>query len=207
MPQAESFVPKLGPRMSGAQAFTMDHPAEAAWIEANKDTFEFAKDMDHDLRRWGRLTDRQLAAVQRCMQRAGQERPSVPVTIERIEHAFASAKASGMQRPKLNLDTFQFKPAGRGSTNAGAIYVTEHGTYLGKITAGKFMRVRECSQDQEARVVAVASDPMAAAVAYGHRTGKCAVCSRPLSATGSVDVGIGPICRDRMGWFDPTSTA
>lgn len=193
--------------MIGAEAFRLSHPSEAAWIEANKDTFDFAGDMDQDLRRWGRLTERQLAAVQRCMQRAGQERPSVPVTIERIEHAFASAKASGVQRPKLNLDNFQFKPAGRGSANEGAIYVTESGTYLGKIMRGKFMRVSDCSPDQEARIVAVASDPEAAAVAYGHRTGTCAVCSRPLSATGSVDVGIGPICRDRMGWFEPTSTA
>lgn len=202
MQQARTMVPELGPRMSGTEAFALDHPREAAWIEANKDTFEFARDMEHDLRRWGRLTDRQLAAVQRCMDKSPKDRPSVAVTVARIEQAFASAKASGVQRPKLNLDTFQFKPAGKGSTNEGAIYVTEHGTYLGKITRGQFLRVRDCSQEQEGRIVAAASDPMAAAVAYGHRTGNCAVCCRPLSATGSVDVGIGPICRDRMGWFE-----
>lgn len=202
MQQTGTMAPKLGPRMSGGQAFALDHPREAEWIEANKDTFDFARDMEHDLRRWGRLTDRQLAAVQRCMDKSPKDRPSVAVTVARIEQAFASAKASGVQRPKLNLDTFQFKPAGKGSTNEGAIYVTEHGTYLGKITRGQFLRVRDCSQEQEGRIVAAASDPMAAAVAYGHRTGNCAVCSRPLSATGSVDVGIGPVCRDRMGWFE-----
>lgn len=205
MQQAAARSFKLGPPMTPAQAFALDHPREAEWIEANKDGFEFAAAMDHDVRRWGRLTERQLAAVQRCMQRTDKDRPSVAVTVERIEHAFASAKASGVQRPKLNLDTFQFKPAGRGTSNEGAIYVTEHGTYLGKIVRGQFLRVRECTEDQEARVVAVASDPEAAAVAYGHRTGNCAVCNRPLSATGSVDVGIGPICRERMGWMEPVS--
>jgi len=42
-----------------------------------------------------------------------------------------------------------------------------------------------------------ATDPLAAAIAYGRETGSC--CGRELTNKVSIDLGIGPICREKWG--------
>lgn len=186
--------------------FAETNPAEWAWMNGN--TFGFAVAMVDAVKKYGHLTENQLAAVKRCMearqkaQAAAQERVAnaVDVSLVAVEAAFQSAFQAGIKHPKLNLDTFQFKPAKAHSANAGAIYVTESGEYLGKVMGGKFIRTRACTDDQQARIQAVAADPHAAAVAYGKRFGSCSVCGRELSNEDSIDRGIGPICAEKFGW-------
>ena len=60
--------------------------------------------------------------------------------------------------------------------------------------------LRACDDPTRERVVAVASDPHAAAKAYGARTGECSCCGRELTNAESIELGIGPICRDKFGW-------
>lgn len=43
-------------------------------------------------------------------------------------------------------------------------------------------------------VETLASDPKAAAIAFGHKTGSCCICGRTLTDPESVKAGIGPIC-------------
>jgi hypothetical protein len=76
----------------------------------------------------------------------------------------------------------------------------EDDQYLGKVQDGKFSRVRECDDATQAQVLEVASDPHNAAIAYGQRTGNCAICSRELTNHASIDLGIGPICAEKYGW-------
>lgn len=195
-----------------AIAWLESHPAETAWLTSRAATFDFAAQMLAALDKYGSLTEGQHAAVTRLMEqdsvrdatRAAEKAqrvaaaPSVDITA--IETAFANAKATGVASPKLRLDTFKFSPAKPGGANAGAVYVKEGDTYLGKIVGGKFHRARECSPETEARVVTVASDPKQAAIAYGQRTGSCACCGRELTNHASIDLGIGPICAGRFGW-------
>lgn len=196
--------------------FEAKHPEVARWIEERRAGFEFAQSLRDAVTRYGGLTDGQLAAATRLMERdkaAAAEKaarvaqglpaiqPGKVVTVEKIEQAFNAAKADGIKRPKLRLDAFLFKPAPEGSKNAGGIYVVEGEAYLGKVIGGRFNRSRDCDDDQEARIIAAASDPLAAAVAYGQRTGCCSVCNLPLTNEESIELGIGPICRKRMGWF------
>lgn len=195
--------PAIRKPRSAFESFALREPAQAKWIAENRSTFDFADKMWRAIEQYGHLTTAQAAAVLRCIDRDSKpaaERGQA-VTIEKIEHAFASARDNGIKRPKLRLDTFLFKPAPATGSNPGAIYVTnEQGTYLGKVAGGRFLKSRECGAEEEGRVVEVASDPLNAAIAYGLRTGECAVCTRPLSAKESMDIGIGPICRERMGW-------
>jgi hypothetical protein len=173
----------------------------AAWIDANLAKFDFARSLRSAVCSFGRLTDGQLAAARRLMARDSAPVQGKEVTVAKIEQAFNAAKAEGIQRPKLRLDAFLFKPAPAGGANAGGIYVTEGEAYLGKVVNGLFRRSRDCNDDQEGRIIAAASDPLAAAVAYGQRTGCCSVCNLPLTNSESIELGIGPICRKRMGWF------
>jgi uncharacterized CHY-type Zn-finger protein len=95
----------------------------------------------------------------------------------------------------------------RSGRNAGSIYVKSiekddmgERQYYGKITDGRFFRAFKCTDEDKKRIIEAASDPEAAAIAYGRREGKCSVCSRTLTNHESIDRGIGPICAERFGW-------
>lgn len=188
------------------------NPAEAAWIDSEAPRFEFARAMQEALNKYGSLTEKQIATVQRltvqsaerkaqwAAEKAVTEQAAPTVTVEKIEQAFASAKDNGIKYPRLRLDTFVFTAAPDHGKNAGALYVKQDGEYLGKILGGKFLKMRSCDAETESRVVAAASDPEAAAVAYGNRVGACSCCGKELHNKASIDRGIGPVCASKYGW-------
>jgi hypothetical protein len=100
---------------------------------------------------------------------------------------------------------FEGVPEGRYAINWGTVEVEDV----------KFYQVRQATlfaqasaelwaiKDTEAiaKVLdAVKADPKAASVLYGLKLGQCGVCGRTLTNQESRDIGIGPICRDKMGW-------
>jgi hypothetical protein len=48
-------------------------------------------------------------------------------------------------------------------------------------------------------LLAIAADPMAAAIRHGQLEGQCSCCGRKLTNATSVELGIGPICRANWG--------
>jgi len=164
------------------------------------------------LRTYEALTPNQLAACERCVapdkQRAAErvadakarleDAPSIDIS--KIETAFTAALENLLKFPKLRLDTFEFSRASAASKNAGALYVKEGETYLGKIQGGKLICTRQCDDKTKARVIEAAADPHKAAKAYGMRTGSCSCCGRELTNGESIDLGIGPICAGKYGW-------
>lgn len=178
--------------------WAMRHPQEMEWIEANMGT-EFGASLAKYLNDRGTLTERQVAAIQRKIADAKAATPAPQLSVARIEAAFDVARERGVKKPAMRLDSFVFKAAGASSTNPGAIYVTEEGEYLGKITGGRFIKVRECNEDQQERIVAAATNPDEAARAYGQRTGNCSICGRELTAEESIERFIGPVCAGRYG--------
>jgi hypothetical protein len=132
----------------------------------------------------------------------GRETASEEITVTAIVTAFEAARGHGIKSPRLRLDDFIFSRAPDHGVNAGAIYVKakKSNEYLGKVTAGKFRPTLACDAATTERVIAVAGAPHEAAKAYGQRTGECACCGRELTNGVSIDLGIGPICRDKYGW-------
>ena len=122
------------------------------------------------------------------------------IDVSKIEVAFAAARSNGIKRPKLRLGTFMFSRAPDSGRNAGSIYVKEGEQYLGKVSDGQFLPVRECGDERKAKVVEVAANPSASAKAFGLRTGSCSCCGRTLTNGESIDLGIGPICASKYGW-------
>lgn len=192
------------------EAFKAANPAVWAWLDGNP--FAFAVAMREALAKWGALTDNQLAACERCIlkrdagRKAAEERKAEakPVSTAKLEACFAKAGAS-LRAPRLRLAGLTIKPAKATSANAGALYVQglaadkSENVYLGKIAGGKFYRSRDCSAEQEAKVLAACDDPLGAAVAYGRLTGACACCGRELTNSESIARGIGPICAEQWG--------
>lgn len=118
----------------------------------------------------------------------------------RIIAAFGAASAAGLKHPKFTVAAYVFKPAKAHSTNAGCIYVTRAGTYLGRITAeGGYFATREATAEDRAEVARIGADPLAAATMHGKATGSCSCCGRALENAESVALGIGPICRAKWG--------
>lgn len=170
-----------------------------AWIDVNMGT-EFADSLAASLNKYGSLTENQCRAVRSKLNVA----PAPEITVAAIEATFEKAKSHGVKKPMIRLDTFVFKPAGENSANAGGIYVTEkqadgESVYLGKVLGGKFLRVRSCTDAQQARIVEAAADPVKAAEAYGRRYGACSICGRTLTKEESIDRFIGPICAEKYG--------
>lgn len=192
--------------------FAAQHPAEWRWIEASRATFDFAQSMYTSIQGYGALTERQLAActsaaakaAARAADRAAAQTARLEaapvVSMDKLMKAFASANGAGLKSPKLRVAGLEIKPAKATSTNAGYLYVMAGETYLGKISPeGKFLRGRDCTDANEAQLLAVAADPLAAAVAYGRQTGTCSCCGRELTNKVSIELGIGPICLARWG--------
>jgi hypothetical protein len=209
---AEKKVKKEREMQAAFEAFEVQYPVVAAWW--TNTTFEFAINMRDTVQRFGSLTPGQLAAATKCaekfqavkMERAAAQAVIVAaapvVTIDHVQVAFANATEAGIKRPKLRLfsgeESFEFSKAPDSGKNAGAVYVTQDGQYLGKVMGGKFLKVRDCDTQKEAEVLKVCADPAQAAIAYGKQFGSCSACGRELSDPVSVERGIGPICEGRF---------
>lgn len=204
-------------------AFAKACPELATWLERNHLTNDFAASLRQSIARYGSLTERQAAAVQRSVDReaaAAQPaspsyiRPVVRVMLPGIVAAFTAAQASGeVRRPKLRLVadeleiTLQLAP--ETGSNPGFIYVKRTGEYVGKISPrGEWFPGREATDRLTAALQSVDANPMAAAREYARFTaerdgnvGSCCCCGRLLTNPESVRLGIGPICGGRWGWL------
>jgi hypothetical protein len=121
------------------------------------------------------------------------------VNDEALRAVFDKLRASGLKRIKLRMSGFAVKPAPESGKNAGALYVTEGETYLGKVVGGRFLRVDCCTPEVADKVAALIADPAAAIKATGIETGTCAICGLELTDPESIARGIGPICAERLG--------
>lgn len=196
---------KLAKLQKSIDAFGAQYPKEIAWMGLNAPRFDFAHSMCVALSKYGSLTERQLAAVQNCIERETErrkasEQSAVAVDVTRIEVAFKNAQEKGLKYPRLRLANLVFTPAKADGKNPGAVYVKTGDTYLGKIAGGKLFKSRDCTPEAEAEILTTAADPEAAAVAYGKRFGQCSICARQLTNQESIDRGIGPICANKFGW-------
>jgi hypothetical protein len=190
-------------KVNKVDQFANSHPEVVNWLNANT-SFDFAVSLKNSLYKYGSLTDKQIAAVQKCIDRNAvrqieREKDATEIDVTNIQKAFTAAMSGGFKNLKLRMVGFTFSLAKPNSANPGAIYVTNHNEYCGKIINGKFFPCN-CGQEVIDRLVEVAENPEAAAIAYGQQTGNCSCCGRTLTRKDSIERGIGPICATKYGW-------
>lgn len=189
--------------------FAASHRSEYEWLKAAAARgFNIAADLLAKLPKYG-LSEKQVEMIrkfvwqdaERANAKLKREQTAPTVDCSGVLKALNTAKGNGLKNPKLRLDGFTFSLAKATSVNAGAVYVVhkETDTYYGKIINGKLHTSRDGAQ-HEASIIAVATQPASAAVAYGKKTGECACCGRELTDPVSVERGIGPICADKFGF-------
>lgn len=173
---------------------------------------EFYQSLLHDYHRHGGLTLAQIETLRERPLTTPAAFAPMPreVNVTHLEKAFAHARSKGTAQPSITLFGFKFMPADpqrAQPANRDAIFVTQQapkgdpgGAYLGKVLKGEFHPSRLCTDALSRSIRDAMDDPYKAAVEFGHMTGQCSVCMRPLSNPESVKLGIGPICRAKFGW-------
>lgn len=183
-------------------------PEEIYWIE-NTQGFDFADSLRDQYYTYGRLSEKQIAAVTRCIlkakerkaQRQADQKANAPEVAGAgsIMEAFRKAQSNKIKRPKLRYEGIVFSLAPESGRNAGSIYVQVDGEYAGKITDGRFLAVRSADAPEvHGRLAPIFANPLDEAVAYGRKVGQCSCCGRELTNRASIEAGIGPICADNF---------
>lgn len=176
------------------------------WMKSSAPTFPFAQSLYEQWQRRGFLSVRQIEAANKCIEaraKSAEQKANAPeASLKPLEDAFNHALARGAKRAAMVVGNLRFSLAGPMSANPGAIYAKERseGVYLGKFASGRFFRSRDCTDEQQAALLEIASDPLKKAIEHGRMTGECAVCSRELTDPESIARGIGPVCADKFGW-------
>lgn len=188
------------------EKFEAEYPQIAAWWTGSD--FEFAVSLRAFAAKRGYLTEGQLNAALRCIEkfnaakaaRTAQIAAAPVVDVSRVVTSLTKAKQT-LLNPKMRLlggeNAFEFSLAPAFGKNAGAVYVKQGETYLGKIANDRFQKSRDCSNELEQDILTACSDPEKAAVAYGQKFGNCSCCGRLLTNPESIELGIGPICREK----------
>lgn len=121
----------------------------------------------------------------------------------KLETLLQAAFDSGFKKLKLRADGFEYKLAPNTGRNVGAVYVydSDTGEYYAKISNdviypayGKVPNLAAITL-----ITATKADPIQAMIKWGHKSGQCGVCGRQLDNATSVELGIGPICYEKVG--------
>lgn len=191
--------------------FAETQPVAAEWLGRAKG--DFATSLIAGVRKYGGLTDKQLASVHNAVARdadreAQREQKATQTQLDMSDllHRFHLALQAGIKRPKINTGDLLFSLAPPSGKNAGHVYVKGEKDdwgdrpYLGKVSPdGRFYPSRECAVDVQARISKIGADVVGSAKAHGAQHGNCCFCGRSLTTDASVSNGYGPDCADNYG--------
>ena len=202
--------------------FGARHPDVHKWLLLKCSTFEFAQSLLDAVKRYGDLTEKQMAAARRCvardveyenkkMQQTRDGGKLIPMDSTLLKAAFDAAvtgrtKAGTVAKawkPKLIVDGLKYKPAPDYGKNPGTIYVAEHRgekRWLGTLTQDGFRPRIECTPAQLDSMRETLADPKGRAEMQAQLYSFCGICGLMLTNHKSINRGIGPICYGRMGW-------
>ena len=189
-----------------ALKFLADNPAIDAWFTNKAPTFEFAKSLLDSLLKYGSLTEKQLASVQKMVAKDAEWKASkiesskvADLNMSGLVTIFDNA-SEHLKRPRLNIGDLLFTKAPDSGKNAGYLYAKLSDEYVGKISPeGAFLKAWGCTEETVDKIRAISANPLESAQEHGHATGHCSACNRLLTNELSVELGIGPICRGRWG--------
>lgn len=195
--------------------FEAANPEIALWWNSVEGDFDFSRSLKEAVKKYGNLTERQHAAALKCIAKLAEKKVAAaeraehgealgPVDITPIRKALDHARASGLRNPKIRLQAGDtsiviYYAAAHGN-NAGSLYVksNDEDGYFGKITGATFLRGRSVSDELEQAIIKACATPIESAVAYGVTSGQCSCCNRKLTNKLSIELGIGPICRENF---------
>ena len=190
-------------RRQASELWHETNPEMSMWVREAAPRFDFAASMLEAISKWGRLTENQQAAVQRCMQRDAErkaqwaakreaEQPAGPVRLNKLHdvlqrHAkFYAGDITISRRNGDQLCWIKHKDADK---------------VLGKIDGGVLTLWNRAGVDlQPVRDILNEFEgaPLQTAMKYGKLAGRCCSCGRELTDDRSIEAGIGPVCAEKF---------
>lgn len=181
--------------------FVLAHPEVAAWIKAHEDRFDFALSMHQAVCKYGHLTDGQMAAVARCMDRDAARAAA--------QAAKAAAAPAAVHLNKLHAVMQRHAKFYAGALTLSRrnadqlVWIKHEGSerVVGKIDNGVLTLWTRPGVDMDYvrdMLNEFEQDPLAAAKKFGKLSGRCCSCGRDLTNDESIAAGIGPICAERF---------
>ncbi len=157
------------PQARAAESFDTKFPEVAAWLQAYRGNFEFYLSLQSQFRIKGMLSEKQIAAVQRAIERD---------------------RAAGIVTPKGKRQEFDLKPGDiLVLSKFISTKIVEQAGHKRAHRAVEIVEVEaETSKAYRAKVKLSA-----------RRTSYCGCCGLPLENPQSVAAGIGPICAENNG--------
>jgi len=196
------------------EIFSLKRPAIWKWIMDAAPEFDFAESLRMYIAKHGDLTVPQLQAAKKCIARAEERAKrdaerhqealakAAGIKDNKVKMALLKAKGTGNRRAKFLCSfegiTVEFSEAPASGTNAGSVYVKCDSQYAGKIVNGMFYALGDIPAEWLGAIRSCSDDPEAGAIRYGRETGICSCCSRKLTNPLSVEMGIGPVCRENF---------
>lgn len=194
------------------QNAAIDDGTLISFIEANahwNDFYSSLMDQHTSGRAW---SDKQVTVATKIKDkietnRAKKDANAPKADATRIRQMFDDALANGKKRRALHAGRFDdqgellnkivLTPARAPRTE---IWVKVDDEFVGGIKDTGALALRNWAPEWLADVLlAIAADPDGECRMYGQRTGSCSCCGRELTNTESIELGIGPICREKWG--------
>lgn len=181
-----------------ADQWAADHAEVVQWLRDAAPTFDFAASLLESLNKWGKLTDGQLAAAERCAAR-DMQRGKTSAQPKAVGNAFA---AKNLHEVMQRHTTFRADRLRLSRRNQDQLVWIKFGEDLvGKIDNGLVVLFKAADPNRDAIVALIRefdANPIGAAMKYGKLSGTCCSCGRDLTDPESIELGIGPVCRGRF---------
>jgi hypothetical protein len=199
--RAEQRRRRVEAKVTRATTWQEEHPAEWEYMQSRAPRWEFMASLQAQMLQRGSLSDKQLAAIRRAMQRDEA----------RDAERKAQAKAEGSDLDLTDLPAGRYavpggdtrlkvlvQRPGKDNRWAGWIFVSDAAVYGERQRYGRQPPGGAYTGKVQDALRAIMDDPKAASAAYGHLTSTCGVCGRPLEDEESVARGIGPVCAQKF---------
>jgi hypothetical protein len=168
---------------------------------------KFARSLLDGFHAWGRFTEKQAACVESLLTQ-GQPKANPftsDVDASALVEMFQQAEATGLQYPKLTLTEPEWGRPLLLTWSKGVVWLSDDASWssrkqYGRIVDGRKLFMRDTATATMRKFIArVIANPVDMVKQYGHATGNCSFCSRPLDDSTSVALGYGPSCAKRYG--------
>lgn len=191
--------------------FENDNSDFAQWW--NNTNYEFALSLKQSFLKNGKLSDKQLSAAKRCIQKNKSDKEKIDIEqndkidsvglsgISELISAMWRARKNGVKDPKMRLFADQISFCVTFDNDDASKYknslkiVSEDGKILGRILGKTFYKSNYTSDEIANQINDTCSNANKSAVSYGRKTGACSCCGRTLNNEESVRLGMGPVCR------------
>tara|TARA_R110000851_G_scaffold332224_1_gene507777 strand:+ start:143 stop:1051 length:909 start_codon:yes stop_codon:yes gene_type:complete len=189
-------------------SFRVDHNDLYIFLHGQAVDFnDFAISLLDDIKKYGGLTEKQLAAAYRMLGRQvayeegkkEEAKPKAQYDLSEIKARLVNAETKVNKAKFIAGDNYEFSLAPASGKNFGSVYVKYNKDYLGKINEqGEFFGYKTEQKHLDA-IREISENILESVIAFGRKTGKCGCCNRKLTNKASVELGIGPICKENFG--------